>query len=312
MAKSRISPLLGIGVAAGATIAGLAPFAAKRAVHAVKERADGNPLGEAASKLGEAPSKVGEAASKLGEAPSKLGDAVPKLGGGGDDGGDGGSDDAPGTGKGRRMPIQQSVDVAAPIAAVYDRFTRFEDWPQFMHRVTRVSQDDDCNVSMTAKIWAVSREFTAAIQTQRPDDRIKWDVEEGIQHTGVVSFHELAPRLTRVNVTLDVDPGSLLEKFARGARHVKRAVRGDLHRFKAFAELQEDEPDGWRGTIEDGKVVRRREPSGSSRRRASPNGAGARGGQGGGRSRQGGGRSRQGAARSRGGGQRQSANRRGR
>jgi cobalamin biosynthesis protein CobT len=56
-------------------------------------------------------------------------------------------------------------------------------------------------------------------------------------------------------LTLDVDPGSLIEKFARGARHVKRAARGDLHRFKAFIEMQERETGAWRGRIEDGELV---------------------------------------------------------
>jgi hypothetical protein len=46
-----------------------------------------------------------------------------------------------------------------------------------------------------------------------------------------VTFHELAPRLTRIEVNMDVDPGSLIEKAARGMRRVKRAVRADLHRF---------------------------------------------------------------------------------
>ena len=39
-------------------------------------------------------------------------------------------------------------------------------------------------------------------------------------------------------------------------RHVKRAVRADLHRFKAFIEMQETESGAWRGTIEDGEVKR--------------------------------------------------------
>jgi hypothetical protein len=82
-----------------------------------------------------------------------------------------------------------------------------------------------------------------------------WRVSEGITHTGVVSFHELAPRLTRIEIDLDVDPGSLIEKAARGMRHIKRAVRADLHRFKAFIEMQEMETGAWRGTIEDGEVV---------------------------------------------------------
>ena len=38
-------------------------------------------------------------------------------------------------------------------------------------------------------------------------------------------------------------------------RHVKRAVRADLHRFKAFIEMQELETGAWRGVIEDGELV---------------------------------------------------------
>ena len=70
-----------------------------------------------------------------------------------------------------------------------------------------------------------------------------------------MTFHELAPRLTRIEINLDVDPGSLIEKAARGMRHVKRAVRADLHRFKAFIEMQELETGAWRGVIEDGELV---------------------------------------------------------
>jgi hypothetical protein len=59
-----------------------------------------------------------------------------------------------------------------------------------------------------------------------------------------------------------VKPDSLLEKAGRGMRFTKRAVRGDLHRFKAFVEMEEDTEKGWRGTIEDGDVKRKRENSG--------------------------------------------------
>ena len=86
-------------------------------------------------------------------------------------------------------------------------------------------------------------------------------MSQGITHTGVVTFHELAPRLTRIELNLDVDPGSLIEKAARGMRHVKRAVRADLHRFKAFIEMQELETGAWRGMIEDGEVVEEHDDS---------------------------------------------------
>jgi uncharacterized membrane protein YgcG len=159
------------------------------------------------------------------------------------------------------MPVQQSIDIGVPIESVYNQWTQFEDWPSFMHRVTRVTQEDDCTVSFAAKIWAKTKEFTAKIETQRPNERIKWTVSQGMTHTGVVTFHELAPNLTRVLLTFDVDPGSLIEKAARGMRHVKRAARADLHRFKALIEIAGIETGAWRGRIEDGELVEEHDPS---------------------------------------------------
>jgi uncharacterized membrane protein len=252
------------GLAAGAGLAAAAPLAKKgvdaiRANGGVPTPSPGRAAGKMASKAGDkvagnvkdvVSSKVEEAGGAGGLVKEAASGLLP--GGGGDGGGKGGM---PGVGKGRRMPVQQSVDVAVPLETAYNQFTQFEDWPEFMHRVTRVTQEDDCSISFATKIWGKTKEFKANIQTQRPDERIKWRVSQGITHTGVVTFHELAPRLTRIEVSMDVDPGSLIEKAARGMRHVKRAVRADLHRFKAFIEMQELETGAWRGVIEDGELV---------------------------------------------------------
>ncbi len=266
--SSKSSPLSGVrGLAAGAGLAALAPLA-KKGFDAVRSNG-GLPSLNPASLAGDAASKVGDKVSDVasdkvdeaGGAGGMLKDAVSgamPFGGGDDDGGKG--DGMPGVGKGRRMPIQQAVDVAVPLEVAYNQWTQYEDWPEFMHRVTRVTQDEE-TVSFATKIWGKTKEFKADIVTQRPDDRVKWRVSEGITHTGVVSFHELAPRLTRIEIDLDIDPGSLIEKAARGMRHIKRAVRADLHRFKAFIEMQEIESGAWRGTIEDGEVVEEHDES---------------------------------------------------
>jgi uncharacterized membrane protein len=201
---------------------------------------------------------------------------------GGDKGeGDGQGRAAPGHGSGRRMPIQQSVDIGVPIELVYNQWTRFEDWPEFMHRLESVDQVDDSTVAFQTKIWAIKKRFEAEILEQRPEERIEWNVTQGYAHTGVVTFHELAPRLTRLEVTLDVEPDNLIDKASRGMRFVKRAVRGDLHRFKAYLELNEEEVEkGWRGTIEEGEVKRTEKRSNRSNRtrsnskRSSSNGRG--------------------------------------
>ena len=253
------------GLAAGAGLAAAAPLA-KKGVDAFRNggmpsmpslsptKAAGNMASKAGEKVGSnlkdtVSEKVDEAGGAGGLVKEAASGLLPGGGGGGGKGG------MPGVGKGRRMPVQQSVDVAVPLETAYNQFTQFEDWPEFMHRVTRVSQEDDCSLSFATKIWGKTKEFKANIETQRPDQRIKWKVSEGITHSGVVTFHELAPSLTRIELNLDVDPGSLIEKAARGMRHVKRAVRADLHRYKAFIEMQELETGAWRGVIEDGELV---------------------------------------------------------
>ena len=69
--------------------------------------------------------------------------------------------------------------MAVPIETAYNQWTQFEDWPEFMHRVTRVTQEDDCTVSFATKIWGKTKEFEAKIETQRPEERIKWRVSRG-------------------------------------------------------------------------------------------------------------------------------------
>jgi uncharacterized membrane protein len=264
----------------GLAAAGIALAALPVAIEGISKLA-GPKVGRKVSEMGgqakqKAKEQVAEKADELTpDMPKKLfgnGGIVGKLFGDGDDGdGDDGDGDgagegsaAPGHGSGRRMPIQQSVDVAVPIKVAYDQWTQFEEWPRFMHRLESVDQIDESTVAFSAKVWGVNKRFEANILEQRPEQRIEWDVSQGLAHIGVVTFHELSERLTRIEVTLDIEPDSLVEKAARGMRFIKRAVRGDLHRFKAYVELNEEAEDGWRGTIEHGEVKRRKRSSSGS------------------------------------------------
>jgi uncharacterized membrane protein len=259
---AKSGPLSGAkGVVAGVVAAALVP-AAGRGVARV--------AGPKLSELGD------EVRDKVGDlAPDGVGDLLPDMpdlgnaigGDEEDEGGEGGA--APGHGSGRRMPVQQAVDIAAPIKEVYNAWTQFEDWPEFMHRLESVEQLEDAKLAFQSKFWGIRRRFQADIIEQRPDQRIEWDVSDGVAHTGVVTFHRLSERLTRVEVTLDIEPHGIVEKAGRGWRFAKRGIRGDLHRFKAHVELSGEPVEGWRGTIKDGTVERRTERKRTTRARAS-------------------------------------------
>jgi uncharacterized membrane protein len=186
------------------------------------------------------------------------GKLLSKLGGGGGA--------ATGWGHNRRMPVQQFIYVSVPVRDAYDGWTEYKQWPRYMHRANQVDaqvNDQEARVKVTEKMWGFKRPFTAEIVTQRPDQHIKWNSTEGTKHTGVINFHELGPRLTLIEANLDHAPSGPMEKLARGARFVKRAVRADFHRFQGWIEMKSDEEltelEGWRGTIEGGRIVKSHE-----------------------------------------------------
>src|SRR3954451_18101741 len=133
------------GVASEAAVSVLTPVAKKFATRAAKLAIERGP------ELLE-----DEILPRLQDMGGKLGE---RFGGGDDE--DGGGRAGDGTGKGRRMPIQQSVDVAAPLQTVYDQFTQFEEFPKFMHRVEKVEQRDDEHVVFTEKMWGIRRQWEA-------------------------------------------------------------------------------------------------------------------------------------------------------
>jgi uncharacterized membrane protein len=207
----------------------------------------GGPAGLARSVGAEALSEMGGLAGFVGKLMSRRG---------------GGGGDPSGWGRNRRMPVQQVIYVSVPVKDAYNGWTEYKQWPRYMHRANQVDtdiNDQEARVKVTEKMWGFKRPFTAQVVAQWPDQHIKWNSTEGTKHTGVINFHELAPRLTLIEVNVDHSPSGPLEKYARGARYVKRAVRADFHRFQGWIEMKSPDEladlEGWRGTIEDGRIV---------------------------------------------------------
>jgi uncharacterized membrane protein len=139
--------------------------------------------------------------------------------------------------KTRRLPIQRWTDVAVPVDQAYEAWTKFDQFPKFMHRVLNVQKKGDDRVSWQEKIWFSKRDWEGRITDQRKNELIAWKTTKGTQHKGVVSFHPLGDRLTRVMVTMEFEPTGMIEKMGSGMRFVKRAVQADLARYKAYVEL---------------------------------------------------------------------------
>jgi len=147
--------------------------------------------------------------------------------------------------------VVESVDVAAPLTAVYNQWTQFEDFPRFMEGVTEVRQISDTLTHWTVEIGGVRREFDARITEQRPDERVAWTSVDGPKHAGVVTFHRLDENHSRITAQMEMDPAGIAETVADKAGLLDRRVKGDLKRFRDFMESRGGrETGGWRGEVD--------------------------------------------------------------
>ncbi|MFJ5026226.1 SRPBCC family protein [Streptomyces goshikiensis] len=164
------------------------------------------------------------------------------------------------SGGGKLMNIVEVLDVGLPLRTVYDHWTQYEDFSGFAKGVRDVSRGDDTTSDWKVKVGPSTRSWKATVQEQIPDDRIVW-TSEGAKGTtrGCVTFHELAPSLTRIVIVVEYYPSGLFEKTGNIWRAQGRRLRLDLKNFLRHVMLTTDEPEGWRGEIRDGEVVQTHE-----------------------------------------------------
>jgi|GEM_PF-2544923 len=143
-------------------------------------------------------------------------------------------------GAGAPLPVQGSIDVALPVAAVFDLCARFEEYPQIVDRVTAVEVEDDTHFDVFVRARGREHELSVELVDEVPAERLDWECGGELEHSGVLTFHPLAPRLTRLELTIERASEGPLEQLARIVGLPERILAQELRRFKAVAELWED------------------------------------------------------------------------
>ena len=146
-------------------------------------------------------------------------------------------------------PIEESIDIQRPLRTVYDQWTQFTEFPQFMEGVTEVRQLDDTHLHWIAEFGGHRHEWDAVVTEQKPDQRVAWRNTDGTDNAGVVTFHRLGENETRVMVQMDFVPEGIIEKLGTAIGAPDRRVKGDLARFKELIEARESQSGGWRGEV---------------------------------------------------------------
>ncbi|WP_310720916.1 SRPBCC family protein [Streptomyces lydicus] len=161
-----------------------------------------------------------------------------------------------GGGKSKSVTIVEDIDVGVPVREAYDQWTQFQEFSTFAKGVVSVEKADDTTSNWKVKVAKSTRSWRANVTEQVPDERITWTTE-GAKGTvkGVVTFHRLTDNLTRVLLVLEYFPKGLFEKTGNIWRAQGRRARLDLKQYRKFIMMRGEATDGWRGEIQDGKVV---------------------------------------------------------
>jgi Polyketide cyclase / dehydrase and lipid transport len=146
-----------------------------------------------------------------------------------------------------------SIEVNAPLKAVYNQWTQFEEFPHFMEGVEEVRQEGNNRLFWRAKIGGKVKEWEAEITEQAPDQRISWESIDGSSNSGTITFESLGADLTRVNATIGYEPEGFLEKTGDALGIPSGRIEEDLQRFRDYVEERGRETGGWRGEIGQGE-----------------------------------------------------------
>jgi uncharacterized protein YndB with AHSA1/START domain len=147
-----------------------------------------------------------------------------------------------------------SIDVTAPLRAVYNQWTQFEDFPRFMEGVVEIRQQGPRTLFWRVNVGGKDKHWEAEILEQVPDTRIVWESIDGTQNRGMIAFEGLDPERTRITLTMEYEPEGLLERAGDVLGIPSGQVEGDLKRFREFIEKRKMETGSWRGEIANGET----------------------------------------------------------
>ncbi len=137
----------------------------------------------------------------------------------------------------RRLPIQRSIDVAVPLGVAYDEWMKLESLPEGAHNVRKIErkQSETLGGRLSGRLWP--RRWEAEIRDERDAESFAWRSVKGSDCAGLITFHRIDDRLTRLELQLDVIPKRAWEAIDYALRLADLRAGAELRRFKARVEM---------------------------------------------------------------------------
>jgi uncharacterized membrane protein len=131
--------------------------------------------------------------------------------------------------------VDTTIEVAADVRSVYDAWTAFEEYPEFMDVIESVEMVQDDQLHWVALVEDVAVEWDSDLFDVVPEEKVSWRAIDG-RETGQVKFEKLAEGRTRVYYQLEYDPDAWDVEVPDVDAWMRERVESDLAAFKEYVE----------------------------------------------------------------------------
>ena len=132
--------------------------------------------------------------------------------------------------------VRESIEVDAPVANVYQAWSNFENFPEFMANVKDIRKVGDVESVWVTRVMGVRQEWRATTTRREENRSIAWQASGDVGMSGRVNFTEVGPNRTRVDVEMEWKAQGIKEGIAEALGIDDHTVKRDLKDFKEYIE----------------------------------------------------------------------------
>ena len=133
------------------------------------------------------------------------------------------------------LPIQESVDIAVPLDFAWREWMELRFLPEGVVRIVDIKRNGS---ELSGHLAGdAGEDWSAEVLDDRERESFAWKSSEGSDCAGLVTFHSLSERLTRVELTLDVLPQDASQSALLLTHLANWRARKQLRKFKADLEV---------------------------------------------------------------------------
>ncbi len=135
--------------------------------------------------------------------------------------------------------VTQSIEVHAPLAAVYQAWTRFKAFPHFMRGEDVVARLDESRMVWPIRIGFETVPLEAEMVMQIPNEIIAWRSAVGHRYpnSGEVQFEAVNQLLTRIHIQFDLSPCGAHRWSGNPLNSLTQCLDWSLRSFRSVTEL---------------------------------------------------------------------------